>query len=585
MKEHTKKYVQRGTKNTRKIMKQKKGINDYQFYIGTNKQASEYENASEFMINYIKRTFDRGNDIAETLRTLTMQETEKWMPILKMSSANDESIKTRENRQYEIEYKSKLDEAIKREDKYQQNLYKAYAFLWEKCSRAMQNKLLGRKDFETKIYNNPIKLLIAIKEHSLNFQESRYEMTIIAESIKNFFNTKQNNSESLQEYTRRFKSAKEIMESHIGGPIPLEKYIELSKEYKEDLKQYENDVMNNATSNESKPKINDEKYVKKASSKLYAYIYINNADKNKYESLLKNLNQQFSLGNNQYPNSITEANGVLNNHKFDESYAKTRINQRSQNMNGKEIESEKEQPLILTFTQIEGRCYCCGKPGHKSPQCKLKEIKPKHEWYINNVQLTQTKKLDRKEQDSNTTTTQKTSDSNTNSTISSKSASKNVGWSNLHYNLSNCQKDKEKELKKLVLLDSDSTNTIFCNEDYVDNIQNAITPLEIQTNGGTLTVTQTCEIPHLGTHWFHKEAITNIISLADLSDRHRVTMDTEQEKSMIVHLNGKQIKFHQMPGGLYARNPNIKEQTKQNKINNCEQNYLTVRNNIKYISN
>ena len=103
-----------------------------------------------------------------------------------MSNASNESIKTRENRQYELEYKTKLDKAIKRVDKYQQNLYKAYAFLWGKCSRAMQNKLLGRKDFNTKIYNDPIKLLIAIKEHSLNFQESRYEMTIITESIKIF---------------------------------------------------------------------------------------------------------------------------------------------------------------------------------------------------------------------------------------------------------------------------------------------------------------------------------------------------------------------------------------------------------------
>ena len=95
-------------------MKQKKGINDYQFYIGTNKQASEYENASEFMINYIKQTFDRGNDIAETLRTLSLQETDKWMPILKMSYANNELIKTREKQQCELEYKAKLDKAIKR---------------------------------------------------------------------------------------------------------------------------------------------------------------------------------------------------------------------------------------------------------------------------------------------------------------------------------------------------------------------------------------------------------------------------------------------------------------------------------------
>ena len=77
MKEHTRKYVQRNTKNMEKTIKQKKGINDYQFYIGTNKQASEYETASEFVINYIKWTFDQGNDIAETLRTLSIQETEK----------------------------------------------------------------------------------------------------------------------------------------------------------------------------------------------------------------------------------------------------------------------------------------------------------------------------------------------------------------------------------------------------------------------------------------------------------------------------------------------------------------------------
>ena len=93
MKEHTRKYVQRNAKNTRKTTKQKKTINDYQFYIGTNKQASEFENASEFIINYIKRTFDRGNDIAETLRTLNPQETDDWMPILKISNANDEETK------------------------------------------------------------------------------------------------------------------------------------------------------------------------------------------------------------------------------------------------------------------------------------------------------------------------------------------------------------------------------------------------------------------------------------------------------------------------------------------------------------
>ena len=49
----------------------------------------------------------------------------------KMSTATEEEIRTRENRQYELEYKAKLDEAIRRVTKYQQNIYKAYAFLWK----------------------------------------------------------------------------------------------------------------------------------------------------------------------------------------------------------------------------------------------------------------------------------------------------------------------------------------------------------------------------------------------------------------------------------------------------------------------
>ena len=112
------------------------------------------------------------------------------------------------------------------------------------------------------------------------------------------------------------------------------------------------------------------------------------------------------------------------------------------------------------------------------------------------------------DQDLATIITQNTSGSNSDSTLTSKASSKRTGWLNLHYNLSNCRSNKSMELKDLVLLDSDSTNTIFCNREYVKNIRKTKTPLEIQTNGGTLTVTQTCKIPFLGTHWFDKEAIT-----------------------------------------------------------------------------
>ena len=65
----------------------------------------------------------------------------------------------------------------------------------------MQNKIVGRGDFDAKIFNVSIILLIVIKEHFLNFQESRYDMSIITDAIRTFINTKQKETESLQDYT------------------------------------------------------------------------------------------------------------------------------------------------------------------------------------------------------------------------------------------------------------------------------------------------------------------------------------------------------------------------------------------------
>ena len=128
----------------------------------------------------------------------------------------------------------------------------------------------------------------------------------------------------------------------------------------------------------------------------------------------------------------------------------------------------------------------------------------------------------------------------------------------------------------LVLLDSDLTNTTFCNPDYVTNIQNSSKQLELRSNRGTLLTEKICDIPGLGTHWFDPQAVTNIISLADISKKYRVTLDTMKEKAMIVHLKDKLVKFNELPEGLYGREPNITA----NDINiRNQKNYYTEENN------
>jgi hypothetical protein len=66
-------------------------------------------------------------------------------------------------------YKGNLDEFMRKRRSYDDNLFKAYALIWQRCAKAMQNKVMARSNFETEIYNDPIKLLKAVKEHALSY--------------------------------------------------------------------------------------------------------------------------------------------------------------------------------------------------------------------------------------------------------------------------------------------------------------------------------------------------------------------------------------------------------------------------------
>ena len=99
-------------------VKKKKSIEDYYFYVGSSKQASDFKTTSEFRINHIKKTFDRGNDIAEVLRTLAPQDVDLWKATLKFIGSSDATVAKQEDRQLEIEFKADLDEYMKRKRMY-----------------------------------------------------------------------------------------------------------------------------------------------------------------------------------------------------------------------------------------------------------------------------------------------------------------------------------------------------------------------------------------------------------------------------------------------------------------------------------
>jgi hypothetical protein len=105
---------------------------------------------------------------------------------------------------------------------------------------------------------------------------------------------------------------------------------------------------------------------------------------------------------------------------------------------------------------LEGKCYCCGKGGHRSPECRLKDKIPKEEWAINKAKAKETTKTT--EQSLLNTQSNNSKENNNDSTSSYE------GWSAAHV-----QFYQAKEMKNWILLNNGSTVDFFCNPNLVTN--------------------------------------------------------------------------------------------------------------------
>jgi hypothetical protein len=63
---------------------------------------------------------------------------------------------------------------------------------------------------------------------------------------------------------------------------------------------------------------------KEAYSQWMAYLLLRGSDQSKYGSLMRGFVSQFSLGNDQYPKTITMVTDVLSNHRSDQEQYNTK---------------------------------------------------------------------------------------------------------------------------------------------------------------------------------------------------------------------------------------------------------------------
>ena len=62
-------WRQKNNNKNKNLSKKKKSLEEYIFYTGTNKQASDFELTHKYILNHIKKTYDYVHDVSESLRT------------------------------------------------------------------------------------------------------------------------------------------------------------------------------------------------------------------------------------------------------------------------------------------------------------------------------------------------------------------------------------------------------------------------------------------------------------------------------------------------------------------------------------
>ena len=121
---------------------------------------------------------------------------------------------------------------------------------------------------------------------------------------------------------------------------------------------------------------------------------------------------------------------------------------------------------------------------------------------------------------------------------------------------------RDLDLRRVWLLDSQSTTNLFCDKRCVTDIKDSHSTMRLQSNGGQMATRKKGRVPGYDTRvWFSTRAITNVIALKDVIKQCRVTCDSD-DQYFVVHRESEckpNMLFKMHPSGLHYFDPDNKE--------------------------
>ena len=293
-----------------------------------------------------------------------------------------------------------------------------------------------------------------------------------------------------------------------------------------------------------------EDVVAKARDKTLAMMFLEGADHRRYSELLNDLENVFVRNTNQYPVDLADAYTMLCGFKprgsNNNSNAGT-VSQPASGGNHNRVFSTTAANTNLdgngmTFARVAAPVQ--GVDGETKPQITCFKCK-QNGHYAHLCPSTDVSGIDDTSRSSNKTGVQMLQTGTT-----------AAGSGRTHFSFLQETVTHDTIPDTWILLDSQSTMSVFKNPNFLENIRENDSSITVLTNGGEQTSTLVGDINNFGTVWYNPESIANFLSLAEVRQKCRVTMDTDIGPVLHIHKkDGSTIKFTEHTNGLYVHNP------------------------------
>lgn len=399
------------------------------------------------------------------------------------------------------------------------NMHLLYAVIWGQCLETMKAKLEGLPGFDTHdLQCDCVWLLKAIRSTMYQFEGKKHLFVAMIEARTKLKNCNQKQGQNLTEFFHEFKETVEAFE-HYGGSLGKDQglinaLIDVTDdECPGDPPEYDphdpEESFLNALEYHTDMTTYRQKLEGTSRNKTLAIMFLQRVNRGRYSHLMRELHNEYTRGSDLYPDDLASAYTMVDTFvppKSLNSNKKKRGNQKKDKATEPDLGPEVATPAFLQIVEEDD------KPLEITNEFSALQIDEGIDTLVETPEFTAS------------------------------------GYIFHQMSASGCSIPKT-----WILLDSQSTISVFHNKDFLTNIRESRSPIHLKSNGGGREcIHQVGDLTNFGTIWYAPNSPAKILSLADVRRQNRVTMDTAIEPALIVHRkDGSEMKFREFHSGLY----------------------------------